>query len=193
VAKPSKQETAVVEPSVEPAPPTKGHATPTRKEREAANLRPLVSSNRAGATKANRTQQAQARDRARAGMAAGEEKYLPQKDKGPQRRYVRDYVDARFSIGELTIPFLGVYIVVSFVLSSSSAFSQIALYAVYAFLVVLVLDCIVLGFTLQRKLAAKFGAEKVQRGFRWYAAMRSVQLRIMRLPKAQVRRGAYPA
>jgi hypothetical protein len=192
VAKPNKQETVVVEP-VETAPVTKGHATPTRKEREAANLRPLVSSNRAGATKANRAQQAQARDRARAGIAAGEEKYLPQKDKGPQRRFVRDYVDARFSVGEVTIPFLGVYVVVSFVLSSNSAFAQIALYAVYAFLIVLILDCVILGFTLQRKLAAKFGAEKVQRGFRWYAAMRSVQLRIMRLPKPQVKRGAYPS
>jgi hypothetical protein len=193
VAKPAnKQESAVAQPTVEPVPVTKGHATPTRKEREAANLRPLVSSNRAVANKTNRAQQAQSRDRARAGMAAGEEKYLPQKDKGPQRRYVRDYVDARFSIGEVTIPFLGVYIVASFVLSTNSAFSQIALYAVYAFLIVLILDCVVLGFTLQRKLAAKFGADKVQRGFRWYAAMRAVQLRLMRLPKPQVKRGAFP-
>jgi hypothetical protein len=191
VAKPSKQQTVAVEP-VETAPATKGHATPTRKEREAANLRPLVSSNRAGATKANRVQQATDRERARAGLAAGEEKYLPQKDKGPQRRYVRDFVDARFSIGEVTIPFLGVYIVASFALSNNAAFSSIALYAVYAFLIVLVLDCVFLGFTLQRRLAAKFGAGKVQRGFRWYAAMRAVQLRIMRLPKPQVKRGAYP-
>jgi hypothetical protein len=57
----------------------------------------------------------------------------------------------------------------------------------------MVADCIVLGFSLQRKLSAKFGADKVQRGFRWYAATRAVQLRPMRLPKPQVKRGASPS
>ncbi len=170
---------------------SKGHATPTRKEREAANLRPLVSSDRRGSSKENRAKMAASRDRARIGMAAGEEKYLPQKDKGPQRRYARDHVDARFSVGELMIPFLGIVIVLTFI--GSTTFTVIGTYALWAFIVVMVLDCVLLGFTLNRKLTAKFGAEKVQRGFRWYAATRAVQLRPMRLPKPQVKRGAFPS
>ena len=43
-----------------------------------------------------------------------------------------------------------------------------------------------------RKLAAKFGEDKVER-VRWYAAMRALQLRPLRLPKPQVKRGQYPS
>jgi hypothetical protein len=169
----------------------KGHATPTRKEREAANLRPLVSSDRKAAGKESRASMASARDRARIGMANGEEKYLPAKDKGPQRRYVRDYLDARFSVGELMIPFLVLVIALTFI--NSPIFVAIGTYALWAFLIVVVLDIVILGFTLKRKLGAKFGVDKVQRGYRWYAATRAIQLRPMRLPKPQVKRGQYPA
>ncbi len=170
---------------------SKGHATPTRKEREAANLRPLVSSDRRGSSKQSRASMAASRDRARAGMAAGEEKYLPAKDKGPQRRFIRDHVDARFNVGELMIPVLGVIIVLTFV--GSTTFTAIGTYALWAFLLVLVIDVVVLGISLNRKLTAKFGADKVQRGHRWYAATRAVQLRPMRLPKPQVKRGDFPS
>ena len=33
----------------------------------------------------------------------------------------------------------------------------------------------------------------MERGLGWYAAMRSLQMRFMRLPKPQVKRGEYPA
>lgn len=169
----------------------KGRATPTRREREAANLRPLVSGDRRAGGKASRAKLAESRDRARVGMANGEEKYLTARDKGPQRRYVRDYVDARFSVGELMIPFLVIVIVLTFV--NQPIFVTIGTLALWAFLLVLVIDCVVLGFILQRKLTDKFGAAKLQRGFRWYAAMRAVQLRPMRMPKPQAKRGAFPA
>jgi hypothetical protein len=171
-------------------PVSKGHATPTRKEREAANLRPLVSSDRKAGAKVSRAKMAELRDRARVGMANGEEKYLPTKDKGPQRRYVRDYVDARFSVGELMIPFLGIVIVLTFV--NQPIFVTIGTLALWAFLIIMVLDCLVIGFVLNKKLKAKFGEDKVNRGFRWYAATRAVQLRPMRLPKPQVKRGNFP-
>ena len=40
-------------------------------------------------------------DHPRRGFEQGDEKYLPARDKGPVRRYVRDFVDARLSIGTL--------------------------------------------------------------------------------------------
>lgn len=174
------------------APVSKGHATPTRKVREAANLRPLVSSDRKAGAKASRVKMAEARDRARVGMARGEEKYLPAKDKGAHRRFVRDHVDARFSVGELMIPFLGLVILLS-VVSNAPALVAIGTFALWAFLLVMVIDCVFLGIVLNKKLTAKFGEGKVPRGFRWYAATRAVQLRPMRLPKPQVKRGNYPS
>ena len=58
---------------------------------------------------------AEARERARIGMANGEEKYLVARDRGPQRRYIRDFVDARFSVGEIMIPIMFVVIILTFV------------------------------------------------------------------------------
>ena len=168
----------------------KGRATPTRKEKEAANKRPLVSSDRTQARKDARAQMQLQRERARVGMANGDEKFLPARDRGPQKRYVRDYVDARFSVGELLIPLMFGVIILTFF--PQPEVQTIGLVALWAFFAVAVIDVVALGFILNRKLAAKFGAGKVEK-VRWYAAMRALQLRLMRLPKPQVKRGAYPS
>jgi hypothetical protein len=171
------------------APVAKGRPTPTRKEQEAARKQPLVPSDRRLAARQSRDQQAAQRDRARIGMARGEDKYLPARDKGPQKRFARDFVDARFSIGEVLLPVLVVVILTYFL---PPAYSSIALIAVWLVLLVVVADGIWLGHRIVTQLGAKYGKDKVERGLRWYSFMRAIQLRPMRLPKPQVRRGQYP-
>jgi hypothetical protein len=192
VAKPEKPTNAVdYELNTDSVTSGKGHATPTRKEREAANLRPLVNSDRKAAGKASRAKMAEARERARIGMANGEEKYLVARDRGPQRRFIRDFIDARFSVGEIMIPIMFVVIILTFV--QDEVFQVLAIMGLWLFFILAVLDCLVVGFRINRKLAAKFGADQLQKGNRWYAAMRALQLRVMRLPKPKVKRGEYPA
>ncbi|MFP7833464.1 DUF3043 domain-containing protein [Marisediminicola sp. LYQ134] len=166
----------------------KGRATPTRREREAANMRPLVPTDRRAANKEARAKMAAARDKARIGMANGEERYLPARDKGEQRRFVRDYVDARFSVGEALIPLMFLVILTTF-LPESAVYSFIALWAFFVFTII---DSFLLGSIVTRKIKKKFGPDSVQRGTRWYAAMRAIQLRPMRLPKPQVKRWKFP-
>ncbi|CAN5358564.1 hypothetical protein BH09ACT5_BH09ACT5_05540 [soil metagenome] len=178
------------EPIIEAPVTGKGHATPTRKEKEAARKQPLVSSDRAAARRNARVQMQLQREKARVGMANGDEKYLPARDRGPQKRYVRDYVDARFSVGELLIPLMFGVIILTFF--PQPEVQTIGLLALWAFFAIAVIDVVALGFILNRKLAAKFGAGNVEK-VRWYAAMRALQLRLMRLPKPQVKRGQYPA
>jgi hypothetical protein len=168
----------------------KGRPTPKRKEREAANLRPLVGGDRKLANKEARARYNEARDRARIGMAAGDEKYLPTRDKGPQRRYVRDYVDARFSVGELMIPVMLIIIVLTLI--DNYEVQVLSILGLWGFFILAVVDSVLAGILVGRRLAAKFGADKVQGGYRWYTAMRCLQLRPMRLPKPQVKRGQYP-
>lgn len=168
----------------------KGTPTPSRAEREAARKRPLVPNDRKEAARQARAKQAEARERARVGMAMGEDKYLPVRDRGPQKKFVRDYVDARFSIGEVLIPFMFAIILLTFV--PSAEVQAIGIMALWAFFLVAVLDVVILGFILTRKLRAKFGEDKAER-VRWYAAMRALQLRPLRLPKPQVKRGRYPS
>jgi hypothetical protein len=190
VAKTSPSTAAAQTPEQPAAPAGKGHPTPTRKDKEEARKRPLVSNDRAAARKADRAAMQAQRERARVGMANGDEKFLPVRDRGPQKRFVRDYVDARFSIGELLIPLMLGVIVLTFF--PQPEVQSIAIVALWAFFIVAIADVVILGFLVTRKLAAKFGAENVEK-VRFYSAMRALQLRMMRLPKPQVKRGQFPA
>ncbi|MFN3707019.1 DUF3043 domain-containing protein [Microcella sp.] len=168
----------------------KGRPTPTRKEREAARKRPLVPDDRKRARAENRQRMAEARERAREGLARGEERYLPQRDRGPQRRYVRDYVDARTSFGEFMIPVMFLVIIATFLPSVDAQF--IAIISLWGFFLIAIADSILLGYLVKRRLRKKFGDDKVEKGVGWYAGMRALQLRVLRLPKPQVKRGEYP-
>lgn len=168
----------------------KGRATPTRKEKEEARKRPLVSNDRAEARRRARAAQRVAQDKAREGMAAGVERYLPMRDRGVQKRYVRDYVDARTSIGEFLIPLMFIVIVMSLFPQIALQFASTAL--ILFFFLAAIADAVIMGLLLRRRMRAKFGENRVEKGIRWYAAMRSFQLRIMRLPKPQVKRGRFP-
>lgn len=168
----------------------KGAPTPSRAQQEAARKRPLVPNDRKEAAKQARAKAAESRERARVGMAVGDERYLPMRDRGPQKKYVRDYVDARFSVGEVLIPVMFAVILLTFI--PNAEVQSIGILALWAFFLIAIVDVVVLGFLLNRKLAARFGADKVER-VRWYAAMRALQLRPLRLPKPQVKRGKYPS
>lgn len=172
----------------------KGHATPTRKEREAANKRPLVPTDRKLAAKEARAANAAARERARVGLAAGDERYLPARDKGPQKKYARDYVDARFSIGELLIPIMLVIILISFIQVPGSdpyIVANIANGIMWLFVAVLLVDVMIMTARMKSRMVKKFGS--VERGVRWYAMMRTLQMRFMRMPKPQVARKQFPS
>jgi hypothetical protein len=166
----------------------KGRPTPSRKEREAARKRPLVPDDRRQARKESRTKMNATRERARIGLAAGEERYLPQRDKGPQRKFVRDYVDARTSLGEFLIPVMFLVIIATFIPSIEA--QTISILALWGFFLVAIIDSVVLAWLVKRKLAKKFGS--ADKGVGFYSGMRALQLRVLRLPKPQVKRGEFP-
>jgi hypothetical protein len=165
----------------------KGKPTPTRKEREAAARKPLVGDRTPEARKAQKVASQEERRKAREGMMAGDERYLTARDRGPQRRLARDIVDSRFTVGELLMPALFVIIIVSAL--PDKRVELATLFIMWALFIALAIDGFLIGRKVQNRLAEKYGAEKVERGLRWYAAMRSIQMRMMRLPKPQVKRG----
>ena len=182
---PETNDDAAVTPAV-----GKGRATPTRAEREAARRRPLVA-NTKEAKAAARAQLQEQRERARVGMANGDDKFLPARDKGPQRRWVRDYVDAGWHLAEWIMAFMLIVILVSLVPNPMVSFY--AFVGLWAYFVIAILDMVLLANRVKRKAAAKFGKDRLEKGHGWYAAMRALQMRFMRLPKPQVKRGQYPA
>jgi hypothetical protein len=167
----------------------KGAPTPRRKDQEAARKRPLVPNDRKAARDANRLAQADQRVKMREAMNTGDERYLPFRDKGPQKRFVRDFVDARWVLGEFLIVFALIFVILSFVRNLNvQAFILVGFWVLLGLVAV---DAFILGRQLKKRLAAKFG--EVERGAVWYGVMRGLQLRRMRLPKPQVKRGEYPS
>jgi hypothetical protein len=166
----------------------KGHATPSRKEREAANKRPLVPSDRKEAARMERARMNEQRNKQRIGLAAGDERYLPMRDRGPQKKFARDFVDARYNVGELMVPFMFLVIIMTFI--PSLPVQESSFLVLWAFFFIALTDVMILGVQLRKRVTAKFGS--VDKGVRWYAGMRSLQMRPLRLPKPQVARRQYP-
>lgn len=168
--------------------PGKGRPTPSRKQQEAARRRPLVPEDRKVAKVQSREAAREQRLRAQAGLAAGEERYLGPRDKGPQRRFARDWVDSRWNLGEFMMVVLVAALFVLFFPNQSVAVYGI--YAIYAYVLLCVLDAWLMSRRMGAAAQRKFGS--VERGLRWYAAMRSFTLRRLRLPRPQVARGQRP-
>lgn len=168
----------------------KGAPTPSRKAQEEARKRPLVPNDRAAAKVAARDARREEQARMRRALDTGEERFLPFRDKGPQKRYARDYVDARFSLGEYVM-FVALAIVVASVLFQRADL-QIIIFAFFWVLVAAVaIDAWLMSRRLKRQLIEKF--HSVDSGVIWYGTMRSLQFRRLRLPKPMVKRGEFPS
>ena len=162
----------------------KGRPTPSRKEAEAAaKARARAALDPKLTKKQAREKRSEASRQVREGIKSGDERFLRPRDQGPVRRFVRDYVDTRLSMAELAIP--GFFI--SFLLSSFGApvFGSGLLNALLLFIVV---DGVLLHFRLKRELKRRFPDED-RKGTTFYALMRALQLRFLRLPKPQVKLG----
>jgi len=172
-------------------PAGKGRPTPKRKVSEAANKRPLVPNDRRAAAKSAREKQRAVRDREYQAMQTGDERYLPPRDKGPVRRYVRDHVDARWNLGEFFLPVALVFIVMSLLTAQNQALAFFTVMALYVIVLLTIVDAFVMWRGLRKRLVRKFG--EVPRGTVMYAVMRAFQLRRARLPKpAHKKHGVYP-
>ena len=175
----------------EPTPETgvqkKGRPTPSRKEAEAARkARAKVPRTRKEMAAAQKASRGESSAQVRQAMRTGDDRYLPARDKGPVRRFIRDYVDARFSFIELLIPLMLVVLILGW--SGNATVTTYANLAMLSVLVLIVVDLIRLRFRLRRELAARF-PDTEAKGTTYYAIARSMQMRFMRLPKTQVKVG----
>jgi hypothetical protein len=165
----------------------KGRPTPTRKEAEAAaKARAKVPRTRKEQMQRQRQSKTASSKEVRAAMKAGDERYLLARDKGPVRRFIRDYVDSRFSFVELMIPILIVTMILGY--SGSSQLATIGNTLLFGMLLLVVLDLVLLRRRLRKQLAIRFPDEPVK-GTTYYAVTRSLQMKFMRMPKAKVKIG----
>ncbi|MFR0587840.1 DUF3043 domain-containing protein [Bifidobacterium pseudolongum] len=176
----------------------KGRPTPKRKEAQAQKLRPLV-------PKDSKEQRKRAKARIRErenieyeAMRTGDLQHMPKAERLPWRVYTRDYIDARFNIGEFFIPVALVILIASVILTAvypNPIVTLILMTVLYVYLFAIVIDVVVMWRKLKKLLIAKYGEQSVAKGMRTgsYAWSRAIQLRRWRLPKPRYKkRGHWP-
>ena len=171
----------------------KGRETPKRRDAEARRRGPVPpppttqreAMRRARGNKAERrTAAAERRER----MAAGDDRYLLPRDKGPVRAYVRNVVDSRRHLIGLFMP-LALLVLVAMV----APIPKLQLWAApgtMVILVIMILEGIMLGRTVTKRVRAKFpDATDRSISLGWYAFVRASQVRKLRIPKPTVKVG----
>jgi Flp pilus assembly protein TadB len=159
----------------------KGRPTPSRKDaeskRKVSTLAPVIGKD------AKKRDKAIARERrlaVREAYLRGDENALPLRDRGPVRRFVRDEVDARRSIGEYFLPII--FVVLLFSVVPNMTVNIIAIVLMYTVLLIAVVDGFFLSRKLKKQIAEKF-PDANPKGLGMYGWLRSTQMRRLRAPK----------
>jgi hypothetical protein len=124
----------------------------------------------------------------------GEDSALPLRDRGPARRFVRNYVDSRRSTGEYFLPAIFVVLVLTYLTSfisnpkTKESITVLSIVMMYAMLLIAVVDGILLSRKLRKAIEAQFPGTDTK-GLGMYAWLRSTQMRRLRAPHPQVKVG----
>ena len=165
----------------------KGRPTPKRKDAQAkvkvSSLSPVVTKEQ---KRAQKLASRQDRVNSRAAYLRGDESAMPLRDRGPERRFVRNYVDARRSIGEYFLTIIFVVLVLTLIQVPAVQFAAIAL--MYAVLLVAIIDGVFLGRKIKRIINSKYPTSSTK-GLAMYAWLRSTQMRRLRAPHPQTKVG----
>lgn len=174
----------------------KGRPTPKRKDAQAQNLRPLVPKDRDASRKAAKARMRERENAEYEAMQTGDVNHMPKAERLPWRIYIRDYIDARFNLGEFFIPVAFVILVVSiFVTYKWPTLALPLMVLMYVYLFAVIIDIAIMWRKLKKKLIEKYGEKSVARGMRSasYAWSRAIQIRRWRLPKPRyAKRGHWP-
>jgi hypothetical protein len=173
--------------NIEDSSQKKGRPTPKRKEAQASNK---ISSLAPASSKAEKQRAKDAARNARIAQRAaylrGDENALPARDRGPEKKFVRNYVDSRRSIGEYFLPVIGFVLVLSLI--PVGAFAVAGIVIMYSVLLYSIIDGLFLSRKIKTEVSKRF-PDKSTKGLGLYGWLRSTQMRRMRAPKPQVKTG----
>mgnify|MGYP001817588276 CR=1 FL=1 len=168
----------------------KGRPTPTRKEAEAARKQRVKPSlTRKEARKRQKEAARSERDSTYRAMQTGDESHFPERDRGPVRRYVRDFVDGRRLMTEFFLPIMIGILALS--LLPIPALVQTITLVWLAAIALVFAELGWLGFRLKRGIRERYG-DDAGKGHLFYGIVRATQLRRLRLPKPVVKPGQPP-
>jgi hypothetical protein len=165
----------------------KGRPTPKRSEKEKANYRPLIIKDSKEARKRDKQLRLDQQNREYEALKKGDINNMPIRDRGPEKAFIRDFVDDHFHISEIFMPLSVVMIIILMVPwgADTVVLSFVAIVIVYIFIVICVADIIITWIKCKKAMKLKFGDDLYFRksGWTYYMAMRMLQFRKLRLPK----------
>jgi hypothetical protein len=181
--------------------PAKGRATPKRRDAETKRRGPAAppprttreAMKRGRGNKEERKALAAKRREGRVvqrqKMMEGDDRYLPARERGPVKAYLRDQIDSHRSVLGLFMP-LAIIVFMSLFFQSVPVLQQYLTLITLLVFVMMIGQAVLTGRKLTSMARAKFPKEDI-RGFRvgWYAFSRGVQLRKLRIPKPRVKPG----
>ncbi len=162
----------------------KNKPTPKRKEAQAKlNFSPLSPGASKESKRMLKEQTKLRRVQSRAAYMRGEESALPPRDRGPAKRFIRNYIDERKSITEY---FLIIILFVLMLTIIPIREVNLAAFAImYSSMIFITLDGFLLSRRIKKMVKEQFPDEPT-RGTGMYGWMRATQLRRLRAPAPQV-------
>ncbi len=168
----------------------KGRPTPRRREAQRRRTGPVAPppKTRREAARRIREQGNDRRAEAREGLKAGDERYLPPRDRGPERRMVRDIIDSRRNAGVLFLLSAVVYFVGLIIPNAQVKAGITALWLTV--LILLVVDSTVIGLRIRKLMRERYPDSREQLSkLIFYGATRATMIRRWRMPKPVVNVG----
>ena len=164
----------------EPGAAGKGRPTPKRSDAR-KRRRTAVPTNRKEASAQRREKMREQRMLQRQALQTGEERYLPPRDQGPAKKLTREFVDSRFTLGQIFFVMVIVLFFSSLVPNKQvGGITTIVLLAVF---IGVIFDAVRVGRAAKRLVIERYG-DKDAIGIVPYAMLRAMQPRRMRRPPA---------
>jgi Protein of unknown function (DUF3043) len=165
--------------TVEPGPAgKKDRPTPTRKEAEAARRQRMTTT----------LSKKEARVASSRQSRAQRMKAISAREAAPEKVLMRDYIDARFNLGEFLLPAVVVILAVTVLGSYWPSVTVISTLAMYMFIIGVFVDGYLMWRGFRKVLTARL-PKASPKGLLLYGMTRSTQIRRFRSPPPRIKRG----
>jgi hypothetical protein len=156
----------------------KDRPTPTRKEAEALRRQRVTRT----------LTKKEARQEAARSSRVDRARSINAREAAPEKALMRDYIDARFSIGEFLLPSLVVILAMTFLSQAIPGIALISTLLMYGFILFVLFDIFLMWRGFKKVLAERLPRASTK-GLLFYGMNRCIQIRRFRMPPPRIKRG----
>lgn len=117
-------------------------------------------------------------------MMRGDERYLPARDRGPVRAFVRDWIDRRRRLSEFFV-FIALGILFAGFVPNPQVQATVSL-VWFSITAIVAIEIVLTLLRLNKALRERWPDKADRKGTMFYAGMRALQIRKLRVPAPRV-------